>query len=244
MLYKNISHDTDQLSPPNHIAIIMDGNSRWAKARNLPHTAGHKKGADALKKTIEHCAKRKVAFLTVYAFSYENWNRSEKEVQFLMSLLKFYLKNELKTLHKKGVRLKIIGNRSLLESDIIDDIIKAEELTKDNKVIILNIAISYGSRQEILNAVRLIAEDSKSGKISPDDIDERTFGSYLYTNDSPDPDLLIRTSGEERLSNFLLWQSAYTELYFTERLWPDFSHDDLDEAIATYHKRERRYGAR
>jgi undecaprenyl diphosphate synthase len=227
---------------PTHIAIIMDGNGRWAKQRNLPRIAGHKKGTDAVREAIEACKEMGIPYLTLYAFSSENWNRPAKEVDSLMDLLRFYLGKELKKLHKNDIRLKIIGDRSLLTDDINEEIRKGEELTKNNKSLLLTIALSYGSRQEIAGAAKKIAAEVLAGNMDLDSIDEKSFTKYLYTENVPDPDLLIRTSGEKRLSNFLLWQMAYTELFFIDILWPDFKKHHIKEVVAEFTKRERRYG--
>ncbi len=218
-----------------HIAIIMDGNHRWAKKHSLPRGTGHKQGAEAAREIIKLCPEFGIKYLTLYAFSSENWNRPEDEVTEIMGILRFYLGRELKSLHKNGVRLKIIGDCSRLSKDISKDIKEAEELTRNNEVLFLNIALSYGSRQEIISAVRKLIADNKPAE---------SLAEYLYTRGIPDPDLLIRTGGDQRLSNFLLWQSAYTELYFTPTLWPDFKREDLLQAIETFNKRERRYGKR
>lgn len=225
-----------------HIAIIMDGNGRWAKARNLPRAAGHKKGAESVKSVISSCIKNNVDYLTLYAFSSENWKRPEDEVNDLMNLLRFYIGKELKSLHKNGIKIVVIGERSKLPKDIRIQISDAEELTKNNKALSLQIAISYGSRQEISNAAKQIAISYKNGDISLDDINENIFKQYLYTSNIPDPDLLIRTGGDQRISNYLLWQCAYTEFYFTETLWPDFKEKDFDKAIDDFSNRERKFG--
>lgn len=227
---------------PIHIAIIMDGNGRWAKSRGLPRTAGHKKGADATQNTIESCAKLGIKYLTLYAFSSENWNRSQEEVQDLMNLLRYHLEQNLDTLNKNNIKLHIIGNKQTLDQDIQKKINKAETKTQHNTGLQLNIALSYGSRQEILDTVQHIANQSAAQKLNPEHITESYFSTLLYTHNTPDPDLLIRTGGEKRLSNFLLWQCAYTELVFTDILWPDFSHEHLLEAIEEFSSRERRFG--
>jgi undecaprenyl diphosphate synthase len=225
-----------------HIAIIMDGNSRWAKKHGLPVALGHKKGAEAARKTLIACLKLKIPYLTLYTFSSENWQRNPKEVEDLMSLLKFYLANELHLLIEQQVRVKIIGDRSLLADDILELINRCEDKTKENSRLYLQIALSYGGRDEIIEAQKKLLSDFISAKITIDQLDEKLFENYLYTNGVPDPDLLIRTSGEYRISNFLLWQLAYTELYFTKILWPDFNVTHLNRAINNYYKRERRYG--
>ena len=227
---------------PSHIAIIMDGNGRWAKSRGLPRTAGHKKGADSLRNILNACRESGVQFLTIYAFSSENWKRPSDEISDLMQLLKLYLHQELDTLHENNVRLRFIGDLSQLDSDIRANIRDATEMTSRNHTFNLTVALSYGSRQEIVRTVRKLTADIQSGKIKPEDISEETITRALDTADLPEPDLLIRTGGEQRLSNFLLWQSAYTELYFTDVLWPDFDKAHFLQALDDYAKRERRYG--
>lgn len=227
-----------QATSPTHIAMIMDGNGRWATTRGMSRTEGHKKGADALKTTLEACRDAGVNYLTVYAFSSENWNRPAEEVGDLMSLLRLYLKKEIKTLHKNGTRLRFIGDRTKLQPDICELIDHAQSLTTDNTRFHLTIALSYGSRQELVHAVRQLIGDG----LQAEQINERAIEDALYTTDLPELDLLIRTGGEQRLSNFLLWQSAYTELYFTDTLWPDFGAEPLQHALQAYAKRERRYG--
>lgn len=229
-------------SIPRHIAIIMDGNGRWAKGRNLPRIAGHKMGMESVREAIEACKELGVEYLTLYAFSSENWSRPVKEVDALMDLLRLYLGKELKQLHKNDICLKIIGDRAQLLPDINQEIAKAEELTKNNKSLRLTIALSYGSQQEIVVAARKVAEQVLAGKMDVAAINEQSFGQFLYTADIPSPDLLIRTSGEKRLSNFLLWQMAYTELFFIDILWPDFKKEHIKEAVVEFTKRERRYG--
>jgi undecaprenyl diphosphate synthase len=225
-----------------HIAIIMDGNGRWAKKRDLPTAAGHKQGAEAARKVLIACVKLKIPYLTLYTFSSENWHRNPQEVNNLMELLKFYLTNEINLLIEQKVRIKIIGNKKQLPSDIAELIELCEEKTKHNKRLYLQIALSYGAREEIIDAQKRLFSDIICAKIKEHDINEEIFSTYLYTHDAPDPDLLIRTSGEYRVSNFLLWQLAYTELYFTKTLWPDFNSTHLRRAIKNYYQRERRYG--
>jgi undecaprenyl diphosphate synthase len=220
----------------------MDGNGRWAKKRSLPRVAGHKKGADALREIMTGCRDAGVTHLTIYAFSSENWKRPAVEVKDLMELLRHFLGKEIATLHKNGIRLRIIGDRSKLAPDIIKQIQDAEALTEKNTAFYFQVALSYGSRQEITNSVKTLVADIHSGKIKPEDITEESINSTLYTAGLPDPDLLIRTGGEHRISNFLLWQCAYTELYFTPTLWPDFSVTNLQEALTEFATRERRYG--
>lgn len=227
---------------PKHIAIIMDGNGRWAKSRGLPRIAGHKKGAENVRLTLETCVKFGVTHLTIYAFSSENWKRPVKEISELMTLLKFYLRAEIKNLNRNKVKLQVIGDLSKLSNDVKCEIENCVDLTKNNDSINLIIALSYGSRQEITDATRRIVHDIERKILKIDEINEITFSNYLYTSGLPDPDLLIRTGNEIRLSNFLLWQSAYTEFYFSGKFWPDFNEYDLQLAIEDYQKRERRYG--
>ena len=229
--------------PPRHVAIIMDGNGRWAKARMLPRIAGHRKGAEVVREMVTHCSDLGISFLTIYAFSSENWKRPLTEIDDLMGLLKIYLKRELAELLRKGVRMRFIGNRTRLSRGIIGLIEEAESKTRTNTGRTLTVALNYGGRDEIVQAAGRIAEDVAAGALECGAIDEALFESYLETAGIPDPDLLIRTSGEQRVSNFLLWQSAYTELVFTPVLWPDFNKSHLEDAINEYHTRERRYGA-
>lgn len=226
----------------DHIAIIMDGNGRWAKKRGLPRSMGHKKGAEAVKEITKVAANLGVKYLTLYAFSTENWNRDSEEVESLMDLLRQYLKSDLKEVQENGVRIRFIGERSMLASDIVESMNRLEAETAQNDKMTLCLAISYGSRQEIVNAARKIAELAKRGDIQPEDVDVKMFSGMLYTQDIPDPDLLIRTSGEQRLSNYLLWQLAYAEFFFSDVLWPDFDEKTLTDIIADFKSRERRYG--
>ncbi|HYM31938.1 MAG TPA: isoprenyl transferase [Candidatus Cybelea sp.] len=229
--------------PPRHVAIIMDGNGRWAKARGLPRVIGHQRGADAVRSTVVACRELGIRYLTLYAFSSENWKRPPSEVDDLMGLLRLYLRRELAELHANGVRVRVIGDRAGLAPDIQGLIAEAEELTGRNQVLTLVMAVNYGSHNEIVNACRAIAEKAAVGLIKPAAITEELFKRHLDTADIPDPDLLIRTSGEQRLSNFLLWQSAYTEFVFVDTLWPDFCKQSLMDAVNEFHRRERRYGA-
>jgi undecaprenyl diphosphate synthase len=229
--------------PPVHVAIIMDGNGRWAKARGLPRVAGHKRGAEAVRRTVTGAAELGIQYLTLYGFSSENWKRPPAEIDDLMGLLRLYLNNEIEELDRKGVRLRVIGQRSRLQPDIVRLIEGAERRTAGNRKLNLIVALSYGGRAEIVEAARCIAEGVRAGRIHPAAVDEDQFERFLYTAGIPDPDLLIRTSGEKRISNFLLWQCAYAELVFLDRLWPDFTRDDLEFAIREYHGRDRRYGA-
>ncbi|MBI1273904.1 MAG: isoprenyl transferase [Alphaproteobacteria bacterium] len=235
--------DKDAIKTPMHVAIIMDGNGRWAAARGLPRTMGHRAGIEAVKRTLEACKSLPVKYLTLYSFSAENWRRPLDEIEELMQLLRFYLRSELANMHRNGIRVRIIGERDKLPKDIVDMVNHAEELTKDNQALTLVIALSYGARQEIAAAARAIAEKVSTGALRPAQVDEGEVMAALYTHDLPDPDLIIRTSGEQRLSNFLLWQSAYAEFFFTETLWPDFGARDLEAALGEFQRRERRYGA-
>ncbi|SEP39179.1 undecaprenyl diphosphate synthase [Rhodospirillales bacterium URHD0017] len=227
---------------PHHVAIIMDGNGRWAKARGLPRVAGHRRGADAVRRVVRGAGELGIPVLTLFAFSTENWTRPADEVNDLMGLLRHYLRNELEELHKNGARLRVIGNRAGLAPDIVRDIADAEKMTHANGRIDVNICINYGARDEILQATRNLARRVAAGELAAEDIDEARFEQELLTAGVPDPDLLIRTSGEQRISNFLLWQCAYAELVFVDTLWPDFGKDHLEQAIAEFRRRERRYG--
>jgi undecaprenyl diphosphate synthase len=227
---------------PKHLAIIMDGNGRWAKQKGLLRTLGHKNGTKSVRTTVETCAKLGIENLTLFAFSTENWNRPKLEVELLMELLITSLKNELKTLQENNIKLNSIGNLDLLPKSAQKKLMEVIETTKDNSRMVLTLALSYGSREELINAVKNISNKVKNNIISIDNIDESIINQHLYTRDLPEVDLLIRTSGEHRISNFLLWQIAYSELYFTDVLWPDFKEDDLYEAIISYQKRERRFG--
>lgn len=227
---------------PNHLAIIMDGNGRWATNRKRPRIFGHIRGSSKVRPIVTECGRLGIRYLTLFCFSSENWGRPDEEVSTLMRILKKYLHRELKTLMKNNVRLMAIGDKDQLPKDvrsILDDTIKA---TSQNSGLTLIFALSYGSRQEILQAVKQVGSDLVENKISLSDIDEELFSSRLFTKDIPDPDLVIRTSGEYRISNFLLWQSAYTEFFVTEKLWPDFSIPELHSALANYQKRNRRFG--
>jgi undecaprenyl diphosphate synthase len=232
-----------QPPPPAHVAIIMDGNGRWAKARGLPRIAGHRRGAEAARRTVRAAVELGIQYLTLFGFSSENWRRPVGEVEDLMGLLRHYLRGEIAELHGNGIQLQVIGDRSRLSHDIVAMIDNAEALTRDNDRLRLMIALSYGGRGEIALAARRIAEAVKDGRLAPEAIDEECVARHLLTAGIPDPDLLIRTSGEKRISNFLLWQNAYAELVFTETLWPDFGKADLESALRDYHGRERRYGA-
>ena len=237
-LIDNINKD----NLPKHLAIIMDGNGRWAKQKGFLRAFGHENGTKSVRTAVETCAKLGIEHLTLYAFSTENWNRPKLEVEILMKLLINSLKNELKTLQENNIRLNSIGNLDLLPKSAKKELLEVIRKTKDNTRMVLTLALSYGSREEIINAVKEISHKVKNNIISIDTIDESIINQHLYTQNLPDVDLLIRTSGEHRISNFLLWQIAYAELYFTDVLWPDFKEDDLYEAIISYQKRERRFG--
>lgn len=231
-----------ELRIPKHVAIILDGNGRWAKKRMLPRNMGHIQGAKTVEKICEDAAHMGIKYLTVYAFSTENWNRPESEVSALMKLLRNYLEDCIKTANDNDMCVRIIGEKSRLSEDIRLRIEELEEATKDNPGINFTIAINYGSRDEMIRAMKKMNKDIMDGKLSENDITESTFNSYLDTWELPDPDLIIRTSGEERVSNFLLWQLAYSEFYFTDVLWPDFDKKELEKAIKKYNSRERRFG--
>ena len=229
-------------SEPNHVAIIMDGNGRWAKARGLPRVAGHRRGADAVRRVVRGAGELGIPILTLFAFSTENWTRPADEVSDLMGLLRHYLRSELEELRKNGARLRVIGNREGLAPDIVRDIAEAEQLTRGNNRIDVNICVNYGARDEIVRAARNLAQRVSAGELTTGEIDESSFERELLTAGVPDPDLLIRTSGEQRISNFLLWQCAYAELVFVDTLWPDFGKEHLEQAVAEFRRRERRYG--
>ncbi len=227
---------------PGHVAIVMDGNGRWAEKRRLSRTLGHQAGLRALRRTAEHGARLGIHTLTVFAFSSENWNRPATEVKRLMELFMGALDKEVKGMHEHGVRVRFIGDPSAFQPELQERMRAAEDLTAGNTRTQLNVAANYGGRWDILQAVRRLAGAARRGEIEPDRIDEETFGGQLALCGTPDPDLFIRTGGEYRISNFLLWQCAYTEFYFSERLWPDFNAEELDRAIDSYRKRERRFG--
>lgn len=229
---------------PRHVAIVMDGNGRWASKHALARAMGHKRGAEAVRGAIEGAVDAGVEYLTLYAFSSENWNRPPAEVSDLMGLLKLYLTREIKSLHKEGVRLRVIGNRDRLSAEIKKSIVKAEDLTKNNRRLTLVIALSYGSRDEILQAAKAVALKAVAGDLDIEQLTEEQFERELFTHDIPDPDLIIRTSGEQRLSNFLLWQVAYSEFLFVDTLWPDFTKEHFASAVEVFATRERRYGVR
>ena len=227
---------------PKHIAIIMDGNGRWAEARRLPKVLGHKQGVEAVRKIVKACLNAGVKYLTLYAFSTENWSRPDYEVKALFKLLENFIDNEFKLFHDNGIRLNVIGEREKIQKDLLAKVEGFEKDTAMYDKLTLNIALSYGGRQEILNAAKRLAEEVKDGRLKSQDIDESMFSGRLYTAGQPDPDLLIRTSGEMRVSNFLLWQISYAEFYVTETLWPDFDENELNKAIEEYNKRDRRFG--
>jgi len=238
----NIPESIHSKTLPKHIAIIMDGNGRWAKQKGKPRTFGHEKGAKAVREAVEASAEIGIENLTLYAFSTENWNRPRLEVQTLMRLLVSSIKKEIKTLQKNNIKLCAIGNLNTLPTKVYKELTEVIEKTKQNSRMTLTIALSYGSREELINTVREISNKVKNNIISAEKIDESIINEHLYTRNLPDVDLLIRTSGEQRISNFLLWQIAYAELYFTNTLWPDFTKEDLNHAIIEYQKRERRFG--
>jgi len=242
MPIKPQSHNGDE-HVPVHVAIIMDGNGRWAAGRGLPRTEGHRRGAESVRAVIKAASCAGIGYLTLFGFSSENWKRPSGEVMDLMGLLRLYLRKELAELHKQGVRFRVIGDRSRLAQDIQDLIETAENRTRDNVGLNFVLALSYGGRAEIVDTARALAEKVKNGDLDPADIDEQLFASSLETADIPDPDLLIRTSGEQRISNFLLWQTAYTEFVFTDTLWPDFRADEFEAALSVFRARERRYGS-
>ncbi len=229
---------------PKHIAIIMDGNGRWAKRRLLPKKLGHKAGADALKTLIKKLEKTDITDITVYAFSTENWKREKQEVDDLMSILKDYIRRYIKENETSNTKIDIIGDISVLPKDLIEDIKELETISSHKTGLRLHIALNYGGRDELVRAIKNISKDITSGKLAIDNIDENLVSSYLDTKEYKDPELIIRTSGEQRLSNFLIWQSAYSEFYFSDKLWPDFTFEDLEKAINAYQKRERRFGGR
>ncbi len=227
---------------PRHVAVIMDGNGRWARERNLPRLKGHQAGAESVRACLRACQELGVTHLTLYAFSSENWRRPEEEVRGLMGLMKTFLDREEKVLHENRIRLRIIGRLDRIEPRLRDHLAQVVEKTRDYDRAHLTVALSYGGRAEIADAARRLAERVRAGEIAPEDIDEEAVAAHLYAPDVPDPDLMIRTSGERRISNFLLWQLSYAELYFTEVLWPDFREAHFREAVADYQHRKRRFG--
>lgn len=234
----------EDLQIPNHVAIILDGNGRWAKAHGLPRKLGHKAGCENLEQIVEDAARLGIGYLTVYGFSTENWKRSADEVSALMQLFRYYMRKLLKVAMANNVRVKMIGEESRFDSDIIDGIDTLVWETRNNTGMTFVIAVNYGGRDEITRGMRRLAKDAAAGSLDPDAITEETIASYLDTAGIPDPDLMIRTSGEQRLSNYLMWQMAYTELYFTDVYWPDFHKEDLIRAIEAYNERDRRFGGR
>lgn len=237
------SAETGATIIPEHVAIIMDGNGRWAAKRSLKRLRGHEQGAEAVREALKGCEELGVRYLTLFAFSSENWSRPIEEINHLMGLFRYFFKKEIKAICDAGIRVKFIGNTSKLPQDIQDLIEEIKVLTKDNTKLILTLALSYGSQSEIVGAVKALGKKIKAGELSPEDIDENMVARHLETADLPEPDLLIRTSGEQRLSNFLLWQCAYTEFVFLEVLWPDFRKQDLIAAVEEFGSRNRRYGA-
>ena len=234
---------SDQVAATLHVAIIMDGNGRWARMRGLPRTMGHRQGVAAARNVIKAAAEGGVTHLTLFGFSSENWKRPRAEVQYLMGLLRSYLQRNVDELHDAGIRLAVIGERDALPADIVDLIAEAERLTRDNAGLHLTIALNYGGRADIVAAARRLATRVEAGMLAADDINESAFGAHLSTAGLPDPDLMIRTSGEQRVSNFLLWQLAYAEMMFVGKYWPDFAGEDLVVALADFHRRDRRFGA-
>lgn len=230
------------ISLPKHIAIIMDGNGRWAKKRFMPRTYGHKKGVDATRRCITFYAKKGVKHLTLFAFSSENWSRPEEEVSTLMSLFISSLKRNTDELHSKGIRIRFIGDRTAFSTPLVEQIEASEKLTAKNTFMTLNIAANYGGQWDVLQSVKRLAEDVKQGQLEPENIDTAALESYLSLADSPHPDLFIRTGGEQRMSNFLLWQTAYSELYFSQQLWPDFDAEEMGNALKSFASRQRRFG--
>ena len=241
-LITNLSTKVNQAKLPQHVAVIMDGNGRWAKQRGLPRIEGHRRGANVLKEMLRYCKDLGIKTLTAYAFSTENWGRPTVEVNFLMSLFEILLQRELKEMEEEEVCINFIGDLTPLPTSLQQEISRSIERTKDNQGVFFNVAINYGSRHEMINACRAIARKVQQGELSADAIDDQTISQHLYTSASPDPDLLIRTSGEMRLSNFMLWQLAYTEIYITDTLWPDFNNEQFNRAILSFQQRDRRFG--
>lgn len=236
------STQVNQAKLPNHVAVIMDGNGRWAKQRGLPRIEGHRRGANVLKEILRYCKDLGIKTLTAYAFSTENWGRPTGEVSFLMSLFERLLQKELKEMEEEEVCINFIGDLTPLPPSLQQEMHRSMERTKHNQGVFFNVAINYGSRHEMINACKAIAQKVQQGELSADSINDQTISQHLYTSASPDPDLLIRTSGEMRLSNFMLWQLAYTEIYVTDTLWPDFDNNQLDRAIVSFQQRDRRFG--
>ena len=238
----NLPTDLNLQNLPLHVAVIMDGNGRWATQQKLPRITGHRQGAKTLKELLRCCKDWGIKILTAYAFSTENWRRPTEEVDFLMILFEKMLRRELEEMHREGVRINFVGDLSALPKVLQNEMHRSMLETSNNKDVLFNVAVNYGSRKEIINACRQVAELVQKGEIKPEDIDDNLIEKNLYTADIPAPDLLIRTSGEKRLSNFLLWQMAYTEMYFTDTLWPDFDKTAFKEALLSYQNRERRFG--
>lgn len=242
MFLGDMSMDDQEKNIPRHIAIILDGNGRWAKRRGLPRNMGHAEGAKAVERIVYDAADLGIEYLTVYGFSTENWKRPDEEVGALMKILRYYIRRLLDVAQKKNVRVRMIGERSRFSQDIIDGLAELEGKTKDNTAMTFILAINYGGRDEITRGVRRLADEIKAGTVNPEDITEQMISDHLDTAGIPDPDLMIRTSGEQRLSNYLVWQCAYTEFYFTDVLWPDFDKKELEKAIIYYSGRDRRFG--
>lgn len=238
----SVNENIDLSNLPKHIAIIMDGNGRWAKEKGLPRNLGHKAGVETIRDIVKECSKLKIKYLTLYAFSTENWKRPKEEVTALMRLLIEYLKNEIKELHAQDVVIKYIGDIKRLPDACQKALIDSYNKTKNNKGLVLTLALNYGGRNEIVHAIKEISKDVKNNELSIESIDENTISNYLYTKNMPDPDIIIRTAGEQRLSNFLLWQCAYSEFWYTDVKWPDFKKEDLRKAIFDYQNRDRRFG--
>jgi undecaprenyl diphosphate synthase len=232
--------DTNNI--PNHVAVIMDGNGRWAKKRSLPRTVGHQEGMKRVVEIVEVAKKLNIKYLSLYAFSTENWKRPKEEIDGIMKILVYYIRNELEKIHKNNIKIQIMGNIDRLPKTPREEVLKAIEKTKDNTDMVLNIGLNYGGRDDIIRGVKNILEDVKMGKINKEDIDAELFSNYLYTKNMPDPDLLIRPSGELRLSNFMLYQIAYTEFWFADIFWPEFKEEHFYKAIIDYQKRNRRFG--
>ena len=239
---EELNIELDEKNVPQHVAIIMDGNGRWAKQRNMPRTMGHKAGVETIRRIVKEADRLGIKYITLYAFSTENWKRPKDEVNALMKLLVQYLKSEVSELHKNGVILRVLGDISALQEDCKKEIEDSIELTKNNTGLVLNVAFNYGGRDEIIRAIKAIANDYKDEKIDINNIDDSLVNNYLYTAGMPDPDIIIRPSGEQRLSNFLLWQCAYSEFWYSDINWPDFKEKDLQRAIYDYQNRDRRFG--
>ena len=241
-LVTTISTQIDRAKLPNHVAVIMDGNGRWARQKGLPRIEGHRRGATVLKEMLRYCKDLGIETLTAYAFSTENWGRPQTEVSFLMGLFERLLQKELKEMAEEEVCINFIGDLTPLPESLQSQMRRSMERTKNNQGVFFNVAINYGSRHEMINACKAIAKKVQQAELSADEIDDNTISQHLYTSASPDPDLLIRTSGEMRLSNFMLWQLAYTEIYVTDTLWPDFDSKQFDRAIESFQQRDRRFG--